>query len=60
MNQMNRQRNKGRKEASKADDDTVPNWKVKCEICDEVPTVGSTGLCGPCCFGEAETAGGNW
>lgn len=36
------------------------NWDVKCENCDEKPTVGDLGLCGPCCFGEAETLGGNW
>ena len=36
------------------------DWSRKCENCEEVPTVHPTGLCGPCCFGEAETAGGNW
>ena len=36
------------------------NWNVKCLNCDQRPTVGDTELCGPCCFGEAETAGGNW
>lgn len=36
------------------------NWEVECMNCGEKPTVGSTELCGPCCFGEAETAGGNW
>lgn len=36
------------------------NWAVSCMTCSQTPTVGTTGLCGPCCFGEAETAGGNW
>ncbi len=36
------------------------NWKKKCVSCGAKPTVGNTDLCGPCCFGEAETAGGNW
>ena len=37
-----------------------PNWQVACSTCGEVPTHPLTGLCGPCTFGEAETAGGNW
>ncbi len=36
------------------------NWTTRCTICNETPTVGDTGLCGPHCFGEAETYGGNW
>lgn len=40
--------------------DAEPNWQVECEVCGMVPTVGETQLCGPCCFGEAETIGGNW
>jgi hypothetical protein len=36
------------------------NWDHKCDVCGETPTVEPTGLCGPCCFGEAETYGGNW
>jgi hypothetical protein len=31
-----------------------------CEVCGATPVVPETGLCGPCTFGEAETAGGNW
>lgn len=30
------------------------NYDVECENCSQVPTVGDTGLCGPCCFGEAD------
>jgi hypothetical protein len=37
-----------------------PDWSGKCEVCDASPIVPLTGLCGPCTFGEAETAGGNW
>jgi hypothetical protein len=36
------------------------NHKKPCCICGDRPTVGTTELCGPHCFGEAETAGGNW
>lgn len=39
---------------------TEPNWEGKCENCGETPTVTDIGLCGPCCWGEAETVGGNW
>lgn len=31
-----------------------------CEVCGQTPVVNATGLCGPCTFGEADTAGGNW
>lgn len=40
--------------------DDSTNWEVGCEVCGNKPTVGDLGLCGPCCFGEADTAGGNW
>ena len=40
--------------------DTTPDWGSQCEVCDAVPTVPLTGLCGPCTFGEASTANGNW
>jgi hypothetical protein len=36
------------------------NWEGKCQVCDRSPTVNATGLCGPCTWGEADTAGGNW
>lgn len=36
------------------------NWATKCDNCQQVPTVGSSGLCGPCFFGEADTANGEW
>jgi len=62
---MTKQKNKKRarekrREATQPDSDTAPNWEGKCELCGDGPTVGDTGLCGPCCFGEADTAGGNW
>ena len=40
--------------------DTKPDWSRKCESCGAVPIVPATGMCGPCTFGEADTAGGNW
>lgn len=36
------------------------DWDTKCQNCDATPTVHPLQLCGPCCFGEADTAGGNW
>ena len=31
-----------------------------CQVCGEMPIVSGTGMCGPCTWGEAETAGGTW
>ncbi len=39
---------------------TDPDWSGNCEDCNASPVVPVTGLCGPCTFGEADTAGGNW
>lgn len=39
--------------------DVKPRWNKKCQ-CGASPTVGDSGLCGPCFFGEAATMGGNW
>ena len=36
------------------------NYKKVCRVCGQQPTVGDIRLCGPCCFGEAETVNGNW
>ena len=44
----------------KKDKDTEPDWTKNCENCGETPIVPVTGLCGPCTFGEADTAGGKW
>lgn len=38
----------------------APNHAVRCMNCGATPTVGILELCGPCVFGEADTAGGNW
>ena len=51
------ERNK-RQATTKADGDK--DWGTPCTVCGATPTVHPTELCGPCCFGEAETAGGNW
>lgn len=37
-----------------------PDWSRKCSVCESSPILPLTGMCGPCTFGEAETAGGNW
>ena len=36
------------------------DWTRECEVCESTPVVNATGLCGPCTWGESETAGGNW
>jgi hypothetical protein len=45
-----------------ADGDVTPNYEIKCDVCEQTPTVDvessdgkiiHTELCGPCCFGEA-------
>lgn len=51
-------KNKTKKDNKLKDGDK--NYKVKCIVCGETPTVHPTELCGPCCFGEADTYGGNW
>lgn len=40
-------------------EDVEPDWTKTCQ-CGDTPIVPATGLCGPCTFGEADTAGGNW
>ena len=37
-----------------------PCWTENCENCRQYPIVPVTGLCGPCTFGEADTAHGAW
>ncbi len=33
----------------------------RCEVCGmETVLIEEVGLCGPCCFGEADTVMGNW
>lgn len=41
-------------------EETAPDWTGECICCGERPTVPITKMCGPCTFGEADTAGGNW
>lgn len=53
----NEQRSQQTKAAVPAGD---PDWSRPCENCGATPVVRETGLCGPCTFGEAETADGNW
>lgn len=44
----------------KDDPRLLPNWDRACENCGQEPTVGKSKLCGPCFFGEADTANDNW
>ena len=39
---------------------TDPDWSKKCIVCMAIPVMPITEMCGPCTFGEAETANGNW
>ena len=40
--------------------ETKPDWEGTCCNCGQSPIVPVTGMCGPCTFGEADTAAGNW
>jgi len=40
--------------------ETDPDWNQVCLVCGDTPVVPVTCMCGPCTFGEADTAGGNW
>lgn len=51
---------KERKRKPLAEAGVEPDWTRTCEVCGQPPVVSATGLCGPCTFGEADTAGGNW
>lgn len=42
------------------DPQTAPDWSRECSNCGDSPIVPATGLCGPCTWGEADTAMGNW
>lgn len=37
-----------------------PKKQEGCIVCGESPVFPDTDMCGPCTFGEAATAGGNW
>lgn len=37
-----------------------PDYTRECIVCEAKPVVCCTELCGPCTFGEAATAAGNW
>jgi hypothetical protein len=37
-----------------------PIRSAHCYNCGSSPVVAATGLCGPCTWGEADTAGGAW
>ncbi len=38
----------------------IPDYESQCDNCGASPIVPTTGLCGPCTFGEAATLDGNW
>jgi hypothetical protein len=49
-----------RSPTSKRDERDEPDWTRQCENCKSTPVYPRSGLCGPCSFGEADTAHGNW
>lgn len=57
---MGKRANKQRERSAADEAEFAKNFDVPCANCGQKPTVGNTELCGPCCFGEADTAGGNW
>lgn len=40
--------------------ESSPDWTQSCTVCGQSPVHPVTGMCGPCSFGEAGTAGGEW
>jgi outer membrane protein assembly factor BamB len=58
--EKNYQERKEKYEAAKVEKGTKPDWSGKCDVCGQSPIVPMTGMCGPCTFGEASTALGNW
>ncbi len=42
------------------EEDFEADWSQTCSACGQSPIVPVTGLCGPCTFGQADTAGGNF
>jgi len=55
---MQQERDAGKQVAPSEDGDK--DWHTPCLCCGCTPTVHPTQLCGPCAFGDADTAGGNW
>jgi hypothetical protein len=41
-------------------EEITPDYTKQCTVCGASPVVPVTGMCGPCTFGEASTAGGKW
>jgi hypothetical protein len=53
-------RDKAAREEQKKKAEMEPDWSGECENCGASPIVPTTGMCGPCTFGDADTADGNW
>jgi ribosomal protein L37E len=53
-------RKKNRKTSDGKSDKDRPDWTRSCAVCGQRPVHPLTGMCGPCTFGEADTADGNW
>lgn len=59
-NRKRAERRRGRPIPERSGPDIEPDWSRCCSNCGAAPIVPVTGMCGPCTFGEAETAGGEW
>ena len=57
---MSKKKKSEKKSKPTHDPDTEPDWTGKCSVCGASPVVPATCMCGPCTWGEAETADGNW
>ena len=40
--------------------DVTPDWTKKCEVCGASPVAPTTGMCGPCNFGEVDVVLEEW
>jgi hypothetical protein len=57
---MTKRKRKTKSKKKVVNNEFTPDYKSPCMLCDAIPTVPATGMCGPCTFGEADTTDGNW
>lgn len=54
------QEDREKEAAMKYEAENAPDWSRTCKSCGATPVHPISGMCGPCTFGEASTAGGEW
>lgn len=57
---MSKRKHKENESLESEELDATPDYQTECIVCGSVPTLPLTGMCGPCTFGEADTANGEW